>query len=153
MSIETLSNQDPDTAEQILTIQEESYAVEAELIGFSDIPPLRDSVQSIMEQDETFIGYVQEGEILGILAYKEEQEEVDIYRLMVSPYHFRKKVGSSLLQHLVTKAKNKPIVVQTGKGNEPAVNLYQKFGFEQTDEVEVEPNIRLIMLKKNHKAQ
>ncbi|WP_158290513.1 GNAT family N-acetyltransferase [Halobacillus salinus] len=148
MSIEILSHQEPGTAEQILSIQEASYAVEAELIGFSDIPPLRDSVQSIMENDETFVGYVQNGEILGVLTYKEEQEEIDIYRLMVNPQHFRKKIGSSLLEYLVTTIHGKPLIVQTGKGNEPALSLYKKYGFEQTDEVEVEPDVRLVMLIK-----
>ncbi|MCA0972538.1 GNAT family N-acetyltransferase [Halobacillus litoralis] len=152
MNIEILPHQDRKTAAEILRIQKASYAVEAELIGFSDIPPLRDTVETIMKNEETFLGYVKDGQLLGVLSYKEEQDEIDIYRLMVDPYHFRKRVGHSLLQHLVQTVPEKTMVVQTGKGNEPAVNLYAKFGFEQTDEVEVEPDIRIVMLKKYYSA-
>ncbi|MBA2176684.1 GNAT family N-acetyltransferase [Halobacillus locisalis] len=148
MAIDILSHRDPKVATDILKIQQESYAVEAELINFSDIPPFRDSVQSIVENDETFIGYMIEEKIVGVLAYKEEQEEIDIYRMMVDPAYFRRGIGESLLKHLFATMPNKPVVVQTGKGNEPAVNLYLKYGFEPVDEVEVEPDVWIVMMKK-----
>ena len=148
MTIEILSHRDPKVASDILRIQQESYAVEAELINFSDIPPFRDSIQSIVENDETFIGYMIEGKIVGVLAYKAEQKEIDIYRLMVDPAYFRRGIGESLLKYLFATVPNMPVVVQTGKGNDPAVNLYLKYGFEPTDEVEVEQDVWIMMLKK-----
>ena len=41
----------------LLSLQIASYRVEAELIGFDDIPPLKDGIQSIREAEETFYGF------------------------------------------------------------------------------------------------
>jgi len=58
--------------------------------------------------------------------------------------YFRGGIGVTLVRAAlaaepgVTRA-----IVQTGADNEPAKTLYRRAGFEQTDEVEVVPGLRV----------
>ncbi|RWZ52356.1 N-acetyltransferase [Halobacillus fulvus] len=149
MSIQLISNTDPSTAEKILTLQKKSYEVEAEIIEFNDIPPFQDTLEKIMKSDEQFLGFVENQTVYGVLAYKEETTFIDIHRLMVDPDHFQNGIGQALLDDLFSRYPDYTITVQTGKDNMPAVNLYEKNGFEKTQEVEVEPGFSLVMYTRN----
>jgi hypothetical protein len=52
--IEILSDQ---WAQRVLDLQLLSYTIEAKLIGFDEIPPLKDTIQTIQQSGETFYGY------------------------------------------------------------------------------------------------
>lgn len=136
--IKQLDVKDIKTAEKIVELQRRSYALEAELIGFYDIPPLKDTVEALNKCDENFYGYY-EGDILaGLISYKRENGLLDIYRVAVHPGHFRKGIAAKLVGHIagLNKGVNK-IVVSTGLKNQPAVNLYLKLGFRKVREFEV----------------
>lgn len=125
-----LSIQKKETAKEVLTLQQAAYRKEVELIGFEEIPPLRDSLKSLQNSGETFYGYFLEDELAGAIAYKKNQTILDIHRLMVAPKNFRKGIASALL-HFVEQIdlKISEIKVQTAEKNRPAVRLYQKVGF------------------------
>ena len=52
--IRALSLEDRDTVQQIWSLQHMAYPLEAELIGFSEIPPLQDTFDTIRSSGETF---------------------------------------------------------------------------------------------------
>lgn len=54
--INELSLEDRDTVQQIWGLQHMAYPLEAELIGFTDIPPLLDTFDTIRTSGETFLG-------------------------------------------------------------------------------------------------
>jgi hypothetical protein len=56
MLIKRLSMKSNEEVLELLTMQLASYRVEADLIGFDVIPPLKDGIQSLREAKETFIG-------------------------------------------------------------------------------------------------
>ncbi|VTR62734.1 Acetyltransferase (GNAT) family [Actinobacillus pleuropneumoniae] len=72
------------------------------MIGFSEIPPLLDTFETIRASGETFFGYInEEGDLIGAIAVEPEQDQVTISRMMVHPGHFRKGIAGSLIRHVL----------------------------------------------------
>lgn len=143
--IKELSLEDRDTVQQIWSLQHMAYPLEAELIGFSEIPPLLDTFETIRASGETFIGYInEEGDLIGAIAVEPEVDQVTISRMMVHPGHFRKGIAGSLIRHVLECYKEAPMfTVSTGTLNTPAVTLYEKFGFVRDHAFEVAPGVEL----------
>lgn len=135
-----INHQNKQIAQEILEIQLLAYRVEAELMGFSGIPQLHETANDIQNSDELFVGW-REDELAGVLSYKIAEGLVDIHRLVVSPAHFRKGIGKSLVGYLLKRYKGYEFIVSTGTANKPAIALYQAFGFQEQRKVEVVPGI------------
>ncbi|WJH37137.1 GNAT family N-acetyltransferase [Paenibacillus sp. CC-CFT747] len=134
--IRLLNLNDNREALQVLALQQASYRVEADIIGFEDIPPLMDSMDSLRRSGESFLGSFEDEELAGMLAYTKAKGQVTICRLGVHPDYFRKGTASRLLLHLeAAEPEISRFVVSTGSLNEPAVRLYKKHGFEPTEEL------------------
>jgi GNAT superfamily N-acetyltransferase len=134
---------------ELLQLQLASYTVEAKLIGFNDIPPLRDSIETIRRAEETFIGWYENNSLLGAISYSVNGKVVTICRMMVHPDHFRKGIASGLLQHvLVTQQTANKFIVSTGTLNAPAVALYERFGFHATRTRTLQHNLSLTEFEK-----
>lgn len=145
--IEQLDLQDEKTVKALWTLQQRAYRVEAELIGTEDIPPLRESIEQLKACNETFYGYIQEGELAGAISFQIEGDTLDIHRMIVDPAYFRKGIASQLLA-FVHELGSKRIIVATGSLNEPAVRLYERHGFLLTGEKEVKPGLCLSFFEK-----
>ncbi|AWP25776.1 GNAT family N-acetyltransferase [Paenibacillus glucanolyticus] len=143
--INELSLEDRDTVQQIWGLQHMAYPLEAELIGFTDIPPLLDTFDTIRTSGETFFGYINdEGELIGAIAVEAEEAQVTISRMMVHPGHFRKGIAGTLIRHVLETYHKAPMfTVSTGTRNTPAVTLYEKFGFVKDHVFEVAPGVEL----------
>ncbi|MDX8289633.1 GNAT family N-acetyltransferase [Metabacillus indicus] len=137
------------TAEEVLSIQIPSYKIEANLIGSYDIPPLKDTIDTLQRCGECFYGYYSENKLCGALAMKIENEEMDIHRLIVDPDHFLKGIAQSLLSYAERQEGIKRIIVSTGSRNTPAVRFYEKNGFQKVKEVIVNEQISLTFFEKN----
>ncbi|MFB6468593.1 GNAT family N-acetyltransferase [Cytobacillus sp. Hz8] len=139
----------PDIAKQVLAIQIPSYQVEADLIGFAGIPPLRDTLESLQHCGEIFIGYFFGEELTGAVSYQLNHEIVDIHRLVVHPKYFRKGIGNALVTYLLINiAEDRKVIVRTGAKNNPAKALYKKLGFVEKRELEVEKGFFLTEFEK-----
>lgn len=151
--IKRLDAKDIKTAEQIVDLQKKAYTVEAELIDFYDIPPLKDTIETITQCDEVFYGYYEGNELAGLVSYKLEEDLLDIYRVAVHPKHFRKGIAGKMIEYIMEANKEiKKLVVSTGLKNRPAVNLYLKLGFKKTHEVEVAEGVYVVAFEKCRKA-
>ncbi|MEZ0481852.1 GNAT family N-acetyltransferase [Planococcus sp. SSTMD024] len=138
--IAQIDQTDEKTARDIQSIQRPAYRIEAELMGFHDIPHISETIEEIQRSDETFLGY-QEEYLKGFISYKEEGEVIDIYRLVVDPLQFRQGIARSLVGHLLEHNKEKELIVSTGTANTPARMLYESFGFREEETFEVAPGI------------
>lgn len=137
-----------DNAMDVLNIQIPSYMVEAEIIGTNEIPPLKDTVETLQECGEVFFGYYVDEDLCGAISLKIENNVLDIHRLIVHPTHFRKRIAQKLLNFVTNNYEVKKIKVATGSKNTPAVSFYIKNGFENIKEVKVNENLSLTFFEK-----
>ena len=138
----------PINAEKLLEIQMPAYKVEAEIIGYDDIPPLKDTVNTLKQCEETFFGYYINEELCAAISVKVIDNEVDIHRLIVHPDHFRKGIAQKLLTFIERQFDKRIIIVATGSKNKPAITLYKKNGFRITKEIQVNEHLSLTYFEK-----
>lgn len=148
--IKELDNRKAETAREILNVQLASYQIEAELVGFYDLPPLKDSIETLQKCGEQFCGYY-EGEVLaGALSFKVEGRELDLCRMMVHPDYFRRGIAQKLLDHLFSLNPGAAsVIVSTGFANVPAISLYEKNGFVHSHDIPINNSFKLSFFKKS----
>ena len=139
-------------AEEVLAIQLESYKVEADLIGYDQLPPLMDSVKRLQTCGETFFGFYLNEELNGVISIKVHHNVIDIHRLMVHPQHLKKGIAQELLGFIENNVKHsESIIVSTGSLNTPAINFYLKNGFSKTGVIEMNENLSITSFEKKLK--
>jgi len=147
--IKVIDGKNKETARDILKVQLPAYQVEAELIGYNGIPALRDTVETLQASGETFFGYYEENLLCGILACKTLKDVIDVHRLIVYPKHFRKGIAGQLLRFVEGYyPEAKRLQVATAAKNKPAIQFYQKHGFQQVSESIVDAALTLVYLEK-----
>ncbi|MDQ0271539.1 GNAT family N-acetyltransferase [Cytobacillus purgationiresistens] len=148
--MEGLKITEKQTAEKVLNLQLASYAIEASLIGSTELPPLKESAADLMNSGETFYGEFDRKELAGVISYKVDQSVLDIHRVMVNPQYFRQGIAAKMIQSVLSMEKNKvsTVLVATASLNKPAVYLYKKLGFQFHDEFTVSEGIRIAQFKK-----
>ena len=113
-------------ASEIVRVQRAAYSVEAALIGSTDIPALRESIEDVMASRETFLGAFVDGRLVGVISWERAETWVDVCRLAVDPDYMRRGLGRRLLLDVMGPETR----VQTGAANEPAIRLYESVGFQ-----------------------
>ncbi|WP_462248064.1 GNAT family N-acetyltransferase [Ekhidna sp.] len=128
-----VSKLDHTEREQALEIREvfqASYAVEAELLKAKDFPPLKRDLDSFINAETTFYGFIDENKLAAAMEIKVEETFTHIQSLVVHPSFFRRGIGSKLLEFLFDSHKANLFIVETGADNLPAIKLYELFGFK-----------------------
>lgn len=147
--IERIDLNDMQQVLQLLELQQIAYRIEAKRIGFDEIPPLFDSPQSLRDSQESFFGYFEQGRLAGAIGCRQSAKELAICRLMVHPDFFRRGIAGALLQHIESLAVPGGIMtVSTGTNNTPAVQLYEKYGFEAVQMQLLAPGITMTKFMK-----
>ncbi len=131
-------------AVEVLHLQRRAYRVEADLIGSDAIPPLQETLEGLQACNETFLGAIADGEIVGAISWRLIDRTLDIHRLVVRPDQFRRRIGTSLVRAaLEAEPLAERAIVQTGAANVPARAFYLREGFEHLDDIEVGEGIRV----------
>lgn len=142
----------PDIAKELLSIQLPAYQIEAKLIGFDEIPNLKDTVDSLQQCGETFYGYYMNGDLCGVISFVISSYVLDIHRLFVNPRYFRRGIAKQLLDHILNVERGfDTVIVKTGNKNIPAIRFYQKYGFNQEEDLVI--NEQLSMAQFSMKVQ
>ncbi|MBA9027086.1 GNAT family N-acetyltransferase [Peribacillus huizhouensis] len=137
------------TAREVLQIQLPAYQIEAQLINFYEIPPLKDTVETIQASEEQFFGYFIENQLVGFISLEETEKNINICRMVVHPSFFRKGIAKKLVHYVLHAIKgSKKITVMTGEKNYPAKNLYLSLGFVEVKIIEVADGIFLTSFEK-----
>jgi len=140
--IKSVDLQNKYLARELLKLQRASYLIEAKLINFYEIPPLKESIEELTNCGESFLGYFEGDRLVGALSYTITQGEVTICRLVVHPNDFRKGIAQRLLKEVEnTNMEINLFKVATGKENPPAKNLYLKNGYKLMNDVEIVPGL------------
>lgn len=145
--IKILNIADEKTAAQVLEVQTPAYQVEANIIGYQEIPPLADTIQSLQNCEEVFYGYFAPF-LVGVVSYQIEHQMLDIHRVVVHPHFFRRGIGKAMVQFILDNYKDKVdgFIVRTGKKNIPALKLYQQLGFREIEQVTITEQLELVVL-------
>ena len=126
--IELLDHHSEAVAIEIYDVFQLSYEIEAGLVGSPDFPPLRRRVSHIQSTERQFLGE-RIGNDLVSVEFSKDGDELSIDSLVVHPQYFRRGFASQLLRSLLKRELWQSANVETAAANDPAVDLYQKFGF------------------------
>lgn len=137
-------------AERVHSIQRAAYEVEAGLVGYDLIPPLHESLAELRARPLIFLGVRCDATLAGVLGYTRAGDTVEIDRLAVDPAFFRRGLAAKLLREMFVRERDATrFVVTTGLGNEPAVRLYERFGFRVVGQDEPVPGARIMRLERH----
>lgn len=134
-------------AEQIYSIYQSAYRIEADLIGVKSFPPLDRTAHEIYTSKNTFYAAMQNDICLGIIEIEESlnsEEPAIIASLAVSPFYSRQGVGELLVTFILERYS--PVVVATADKNLPAINLYKKLGLTRTRDFITAEGIQMVEL-------
>ena len=127
--ITKLVNSNDEIAKRIYTIFQNSYKVEAQLIGVVDFPPLLRSVKDIVYAKTEFYGFSDNNCLAAIIEIAIEDKRIEINSLTVDPKYFRKGTANKLIGYVLDSFDCTEAIVETAVVNTPAINLYKKHGF------------------------
>lgn len=146
-----LNVKDSNTAESIMKLQRASYKIEAELIGYDEIPPLQETLSDLQTSTETFYGYFLNNDLVGLISFKVSHHILDIHRMAVHPNYFRKGIANNLLHFIESLNNNRirSIIVSTGKENKPAINLYLKNNYTKKSDIKIGKGTYMTVFEKN----
>lgn len=144
--IEGLPVRDPVVATRLHKLMQAAYKVEAALLRDNDFPPLRRTRQKLSSSQSRFFGVVDNGHLHAAIELVAMRDAVYVDALVVAPAQFRKGLGSALLRHVIDLYPGKIFIVQTGKANIPAINLYHKAGFSTESETTTPAGLALVSL-------
>jgi len=151
--IAVLDLRGPGVAESIHRVHVAAYAVEQELIGAENFPPLRITPDDIRQEPETFLGYHEGDALLGVVSFQDEPGRLLIGRLVVDPGHHGRGIGQALLLAVERRAPGGAVVeVSTAEKNPPAVALYTKNGYAAVDRRVLE-GITVVLFRKEFPAK
>ncbi|TXG35641.1 GNAT family N-acetyltransferase [Seonamhaeicola maritimus] len=146
--IKKLQNNDIKISSQIHSVFQLSYAIEAELLGANDFPPLKRPLESYLESDNEFYGYLENNELAGVIEVERTDKHIDINSLVVKPKFFRRGIGKKLMEFTFNRFDSELFIVETGVKNKPATELYKKLGFKEMKQWNTDFGIRKILFEK-----
>ena len=115
----------------MLEVQHASYAIEAQLIGYPQLPPAHETLAALQGCGEDLWLCEEDGELLGAVGLEHADDELLIARLFVAPSAFRRGVGTALVRHALAQARGRRVRVGTGAANAPALAMYEGLGFRR----------------------
>ncbi|GAC33831.1 GNAT family N-acetyltransferase [Paraglaciecola polaris] len=127
--ITELNNSHEDVATKIFTVFQNSYKIEAQLIGTLDFPPLFRSAKDIENSKTQFYGFIENNCLAGVIEVALKGKELEIDSLTVDPDFFQRGIANKLINHVLASFNFSKAIVETAVGNLPAINLYKKNGF------------------------
>ena len=150
-SLERLDVRAPGVAGAIVELQQVAYAVEAALIGFADLPPLRERAEDIAASNESFLGARADGALVGLIGWEPSAAACLITRLAVHPSHTRRGLGRRLLRAAMEAPPRLELAVETAAPNVPALALYRSEGFviERTWPAREDASLLLVRLTRS----
>lgn len=118
-----------------MTVADTDKVYRIETSSFFRPMPKKDLVNDI-EKNKHKIHFVYEknGETVGFYIISKILDEVEIYTIAVDELYRGQKIASNMLEHLINFSKEmkvSKIWLEVSTKNIPAINLYEKFGFEK----------------------
>ena len=147
----TIQRAEPDDAEEILALQKLAYESEAKLYDYWGIPPLTQSLQSLLGEfdDHVVLKATEEQGIVGSVRAKLRAGTCSIGRLMVHPGFQGQGIGSCLLRAIEECFSTASrFELFTGSRSEDNIRLYQRHGYAVSRMKSLSPNVDIVFLQK-----
>lgn len=150
MTIRLLAKNSLPETTRLYEIYVAAYTSEAWLLGVSkeQFFPLQQSIEAIRCSKDEIWGLHSNENLIGAVFLERLHSSITISNLVVDPPSFRQGVAKALLKHIFDSYPDAEWFVATGAKNIPAIRLYEFFGFLPVSEEIVEPDIKLVKMKK-----
>jgi ribosomal protein S18 acetylase RimI-like enzyme len=150
MQIRRADKQNTAELDSVFRIQQSAYALEAKILGLNtdDFFPLRETIRNIQNSTEEIWVHLRSDVVNGAIFLENLEEYRVISKLVVDPIFFRQGIAKSLIQHCLNLYPKSEFHVGTGAFNQPAILLYESFNFKVFQEDIVEPNLKIVKLKR-----
>ena len=148
MKICKAEREDLDT---ILKLQYLAYQSEADLFGTRDIPPLKQTIDEVIEEYNSgiILKMVDDDDtIIGSVRAKEDNGTVYIGKLMIHPDHRCKGYGSQLLKEIENYYPGKRYELFTSTRSADNIRLYQKNGYKEFRQESVTEELVFVYMEK-----
>ena len=111
------------------------------MIDDDRIPALHEDVEDLRSAELPWVAAFVDRRLVGAVGWRENDEELDVDRLVVAPEMHRRGVGSLLIRDVLQRAGSRRVVVSTGRDNAPATSMYEQLGFVRLEDEEVVPRL------------
>ena len=140
-----------DDLQEILQLQYLSYQSEAALCGSKDIPPLKQTLDEVI--DEYNNGVIlkmvnDENTIIGSVRAKETNGTAYIGKLMVHPNYRHIGYGTRLIKEIEEYFPNKRYELFTSTRNKDNIRLYQSLGYKIFDTKAINDELQFVYMEK-----
>lgn len=149
--VKRLQNKDIEVSKNIRSVFQLSYKIEARLLNATDFPPLKRPLKSFINSETAFFGYIKDKELAGVIEINHNHNFTHINSLVVAPRFFRQGIAKELMEFVFNKFDSNLFVVETGLENEPAIELYKKFNFEEVKQWDTNHGVRKIKFERRKK--
>ena len=151
LNVLTIERALPEDAHAILALQKLAYQSEAALYNDWSIPPLTQTIESLVEEFSASIvlKVVVEGQLVGSVRARVNNDTCQIGRLIVHPAFQRRGIGSGLLKTI--EGQCSPVArfeLFTGSKSENNIRLYQRAGYQIIRTESLSPAVSITYLEK-----
>ena len=146
-----ISKADIEDLQEILNLQYLAYQSEAALFGSRDIPPLKQTLDEVIEEyhkgiilklvdtDNLIIGSIHAWEMKGTIY---------IGKLMIQPNYRQRGYGTKLLSEIEKYYPQKRYELFTSTRSIDNIRLYQKMGYQEFDRRRVDDQLEFVYMEK-----
>ncbi|MCE5250144.1 GNAT family N-acetyltransferase [bacterium] len=128
----TIGDASIEDADAILALQKLAYQSEAKLYSDWSLPPLTQSIESLLEEftKSIVLKATLNGRIVGSVRARQNSDICLISRLIVHPEFQKQGIGSQLLRNIEERFKGvSKFELFTGSRSEANIRLYQRHGY------------------------
>ena len=135
---------------EILKLQYLAYQSEAALFGTQDIPPLRQTLEEVVDEFNAgiILKLVIDNRIIGSVRAKEQDGTAYIGKLMVHPDHRCKGYGTILLSEIEKCFPDKRYELFTSTRSKDNIRLYEKNGYSAFDSKKINDELEFVYMEK-----
>ena len=140
-----------DDLKEILQLQYLAYQSEADLFGSRDIPPLKQTLDEVIEEfnNGIILKMIDDNiSIIGSVRAQERDGTVYIGKLMVHPDHRHKGFGTMLLSEIEKHFSVKRYELFTSTRSLDNIRLYQKLGYKIFAHKSINEELEFVYMEK-----
>lgn len=140
-----------DDLQEILQLQYLSYQSEAALFGSKDIPPLKQTLDELIDEYNNGVilkMFNDENIIIGSVRAKEDKGTVYIGKLMVHPNYRHNGYGTRLIKEIEEYFPNKRYKLFTSTRSKDNIRLYQNLGYKIFDIKAINDELEFVYMEK-----